>query len=142
MWPTQHFLIGIIPAIVWYGFTYDWFSTLLFMSANIIIDSDHFISLAILDRNFNISYNFNKLKGFHFNGVGEYKEKLFCFFHTVEVLFAISILSYFYPVFIPIFYGMAFHTMSDIVTVGWKNSKKIFFLSFFILKYLRGGYNV
>jgi len=140
MWITQHITIGIISSFGWFYLFRDLQSAILFFIASVAIDIDHIISMAILDRTINPFKIFNTLKEINYNGLKIYEEKLFCIFHTVEFMIVLAILSFYFNFLIPILFGVIFHVIIDIITVGRNKNKRIFFSTFFILKYLRGEY--
>jgi len=139
MWIHQHVILSILPTLILFYFGYYIFG-ILFCLASILIDIDHGISMAILDKTANLFKIVNILKEIHFNDLKDYEEKLFCVFHTFEFLFLLAVLSFYYSLLIPILWGLIFHVVVDILTVGWKKNKRIFFTTFFILKYARGEY--
>lgn len=140
MWFTRHIVIGILSSLVWFYLFRDFQSAILFFVASIAVDIDHPISMAILDRTINPFRLHDTLKEIQYNGLKRYEERLFSVFHTVEFMTVLVILSFYFSILIPIFFGVVFHVIVDIVTVGRKKNKRIFFSTFFLLKYLRGGY--
>ena len=140
MWFKQHILIGIIPSLVWIYLTGDLLSAVLFFLASILIDLDHPISMAILEKTINPIKIFNTFKEIHYNGLKTYEERLFCIFHTMEFMITLALLSLYFNILIPILFGIIFHVIIDLVTVARKKNKRIFFSTFFILKYIRGYY--
>ena len=141
MWITKHIVIGIpFSLVLLYLFKDIQFSILFFISS-VLIDIDHPISMAILDKTINIHKIFNTLKEINYNGLKNYEEKLFCIFHTVEFMLVLALMSFYFAILIPILFGIIFHVIIDIITVGRNKNKRIFFSTFFLLKYLRGEYN-
>jgi hypothetical protein len=140
MWFTRHIVIGIAASLFWFYLFRDFQSTILFFVSSVAIDIDHPISMAILDRTINPFKLFDTLKEINYNGLKRYEEKLFCVFHTVEFMAVLAVLSLYFSILIPILFGVVFHVITDIITVGRNKNKRIFFSTFFLLKYLRGGY--
>lgn len=132
MWFYKHIILGIIPAMILAYFG-NYLFAILFFLANFLIDIDHFIGLAILDKTLNPFKIFKTIKKIQFKGLK--KEKLLCFFHTVEFLFVFGVASYFYSILIPVFYGFVFHFITDILTVARNKDKRIFSSILFFLTY-------
>lgn len=141
MWYTQHIIINIMPALFIYIFSHNLLFAMLFYLAAVLIDVDHFFGIAILDKTLNPIKIFNTLKSIQFKGAGQYEEKLFCILHTFEFVIIFTFLSTQFIILIPVLYGFLFHLICDFTTVGWDKNKRIFFLTFFIKKYLNGEYN-
>ena len=113
---------------------------ILFFVASVAIDIDHPISMAMLDRTINPFKLLDILKEIYYNGLKRYEEKLFCVFHTIEFMAVLAIMSFYFSILIPVLFGVVFHVIADIITVGRNKNKRIFFSTFFLLKYLRGEY--
>ena len=139
MWIDKHILLGIVPTII-LAYYENYLFAMLFFLTNVLVDVDHVISMSILDKTLNLRKIFNTFKEINYNGLKRYHEKLFCIFHTVEFLIIIGVMSYYFSIFVPIFYGLVFHVVTDVITVGRGKRKRIFFSTFYIIKYLKGGY--
>ena len=139
MWIDKHIILGIVPTVILAYYENYLFAAIFFLT-NILVDTDHVISMSILDRNLNPFKIFNTLKKIQYNGLKTYEERLVCTFHTVEFLIIIGVTAYYFSIFVPIFYGLIFHVFIDAITVGKNKNKRIFFLTFYIMKYLKGGY--
>ena len=140
MWYVQHMIINIVPSFLWYYLTGNWFYAILFFISAFAADCDHAIAIALYERTASLPKIFKILKNEFFNDVKKYEEKLACVFHTVEFMILLGVLSFYFSFFVPILFGVMFHVLCDIVTVAWKKNKRIFFLTFFIIKYFKGGF--
>lgn len=140
MWFIKHIIIGIFPSLIWFYLSGNVLSAILFFIASIAVDLDHPISMAILDRTINPSKIFDTFKEIQFKGLKKYEERLFCVFHTVEFIIVLAILSVYFNILVPILFGVVFHVILDAFTVARRKNKRIFFSTFFVLKYLKGEY--
>lgn len=139
MWIDKHILLGIVPTII-LAYYENYLFAILFFLTNTFVDVDHIISMSILDKTLNLRKIYNTFKEIQYNGLKKYEERTFCTFHTVEFLIITGVVSCYFSIFVPIFCGLVFHVVTDAITVGRGKRKRIFFLTFYVIKYLKGGY--
>jgi len=137
MWYKQHLIINTIPAFMWGYLTSNWLYAILFYIAGVLIDFDHFLAVGFVEKRWNPFELMKSLETEYNSYKKKYEERLACVFHTVEFMILLGILGYYYSFFVPILFGVMFHVVCDIATVAWKKNKRIFFTSFYILKYFK-----
>ena len=92
---------------------------LLFAAAGILIDADHYLVYVMRRRNMSIRGMFRYFDEFK---TVEKSVPYFglCLFHTVDVLFLVGILAWFFPLLRPVVAGMLFHQLLDIIDLTRK----------------------
>jgi len=113
MTPLTHLIFSIIPFILASQF-YGWNSLWIFVGG-VLIDWDHYVYYIFQKKDINIirSYRyFRSLRGL--KKLAEYK-KVFRFFHTIEFLIVIVILSFYSEIFFLILIGILTHYILDVI---------------------------
>jgi len=119
MKPHYHLLYGMF-AVIPIGRIFGLIPSLLFLFATIFIDIDHYIYYVAVKKNFSLTKAYN----FH---IGRTHSDPWrgMFFHAIESILLISMISCFIPYFLFIFLGMVFHLSLDFISnnkvsiLGW-----------------------
>jgi hypothetical protein len=92
---------------------------LLFAAAGILIDADHYLLYVLRRRDMSVRGMFRYFDEFK---TVEKTVPYFglCLFHTVDVLFLVGILAWFFPLLRPVVAGMLFHHLLDIIDLHRK----------------------
>jgi len=111
MKPWMHLLYGML-AVISIGRIFGTVPSILFLLATVFIDVDHYIFYVYKTGNFNLrkAYGFHLTRG---KKSGTYKGM---FFHTLEFVITMAVLSYFIPYVLFIFFGVIFHLSLDFVS--------------------------
>lgn len=131
MLPKTHFILGAIFSILLYFiFHITAFQASLVFFASFLIDFDHYAWHVLRKKSFSLkkSYDFFNIKPY---------EKRMMLFHTLEFILLILILSYFWRKFLFIWIGMIFHSLLDIIQMGYDDELK--YREFFLTNFLRNN---
>jgi len=126
MYPSKHvtyslFILLFFLIILPYGGIFPY--TLIFLSS-ILIDTDHYLLYAYRKKNLSLVKAWKWYLMLANNPKEGQKQIPFLhFFHTVEFLAFVFILSFFYKIFLWVFIGIAFHGLLDILSM---KEKKLF----------------
>ena len=130
MLPKWHILFGAIFSLILYLFLdVSLINSAIVFLASVLIDFDHY--LFIVKRNKDISLK--KAYIWHKN-MGQHHKPVVHIFHTVEFLVLIFILSLFSTFFLFILIGMLFHSIFDLIELGY--NKRISCREYFLTRYL------
>ncbi len=105
---------------------------LLFTTAGILIDADHYLAYVIRRRDLSVRRMFR-----YFNEFQSVERTVpyfgLCLFHTADILLLIGILSWFFPLLRPVVAGMLFHHLLDIIDLTRKGVP--FIRAFFLVEH-------
>lgn len=126
--PDRHIIYGILLTLtVWLVFpNTSWFYLSLLFLSSIFIDVDHYIWYVKERKDWNLKNAYYYLKD-----KKDKRRKLF-WFHTIEFIIFIGLLSYIWKGFSYIFIGLIFHSILDIMDIKiYKKDFKERVFSFF-----------
>ena len=131
MLPKWHILFGFLFAYIIY-----WFSSItifqasLIFLASVLIDFDHYLWYVKRKKDWNLKNAYLFLKR-----LKKQKHKpIMHIFHTIEFIIFIGILSFYFNFFLFIFIGMLFHSILDVIFLGYE--KRIYVREFSLIRYL------
>jgi hypothetical protein len=136
MKPSSHVLFGLIPSFFFFLFGFSFLEISIFFSSSFFfIDLDHVPRFIFKRKSINpirfykentiIKKEWMKLSR---NKQEKYKKPIF-FFHNVETLSILIILSLFYPIFLFVFYGFLFHLICDFIYQHYHKQEKHYKIS-------------
>lgn len=129
MLPKTHIIFGAIFSILmYYLFHTTIFQASLIFLASFLIDFDHYAWYVNKKREFSL-----KKAYFHLKNVRPTKPTMM-FFHTVEFLLIVFLISFLWQGFLFILIGMLFHSILDIIQMAHDN--EIYYREFFLTNYL------
>lgn len=130
MLPKLHILYGLVFAYLIYILSpITIFQAALIFLSSFLIDVDHYIFYVQRKKDLSL---FRAYKWFIVNGKRICKQrKIMVIFHTVEALVLVTILAYFFNIFIFILIGMLFHLFLDFVG---NSHKDMFYIRYLILR--------
>jgi hypothetical protein len=115
MLPKWHALYGLIFSLLLFILLdITLFQTLLVFFGTFFIDFDHYLWYISKKRDLNLRNSYNFLKNFE-----RYKKHLMVF-HTIEFLILVVILAYFFNPFLFILIGILFHSILDLIYLGYE----------------------
>ncbi len=105
MLPTQHAIVGIIAALIFYPF----FGTdvIFLAAAAVLIDVDHYFIYIYRKKSFNVKDAY-----WFFRNVKD-GSPYYPIFHMAEIIALEAVFVYFYPIFLPIVIGQVIHVAQD-----------------------------
>ena len=105
MLPTQHAVVGIIAAVLFYPiFGIDaW----MIAAAAVLIDADHYFIYIYREKSLNIKDAY-----WFFRNVKD-GSVYYPIFHMVEIIVLEAVFVYYYPIFLPILIGQIIHVAQD-----------------------------
>jgi len=131
MLPKWHVLLGFLFAYIIYWFTsITIFQAILIFLSAVLIDFDHYLFCIIRNKDYSLKNAYSHLKKIHFK---KHKPTMMIF-HTIEFLIFIAILSFYFDIFIFIFIGMLFHSITDIIFFIY--GKILYDREFSLIRYL------
>jgi len=134
MWWTGHFVLTIVASVLLLAFT-NYYFVFLFFIAGMAVDIDHYILYAIMNKNLNIFDSYELIKKFNKKELVDInKGKYPLIFHNIEFLAIISIVSFYFPFFLPIALGSFFHFAIDLITLKPYSFRNIFSLVYYFTK--------
>jgi hypothetical protein len=111
MLPKTHILLGIIfSVLVYFLFHLTIFQASLILLASVLIDVDHYMFIVKRKK----IWNLKKAYYWHKTLPKDHKTMMHIF-HTIEFMFLVLIISYFWNLFFFIFIGMLFHSILDLI---------------------------
>lgn len=139
MWWTGHLILTIIASVLLLAFTNYYFVSLFFI-ASMVVDIDHYILYAIMNKSLNIFDSYELIRKFNKKELADInKGKYPLIFHNIEFLAIISIVSFYFPFFLPIALGSIFHFAIDLITLKPYSFRNIFSLVYYFAKRYKKG---
>ncbi|MGV8151754.1 MAG: hypothetical protein ACP5OG_01610 [Candidatus Nanoarchaeia archaeon] len=117
MLPKTHIILGFVfSLLLFYFFDLSFFQSSLVFFSSFLIDFDHYIWYILRKKDFSLKHAYYFLKNLKTN------KKIMVVFHTFEFLIFTAFLSYFYSFFLYILIGMLFHSIMDVIDMGYKGT--------------------
>ncbi len=117
MYPKPHIILGAVCSVLLYFiFHLTIIQSLVVFLASFLIDVDHYIFYVNKKKDFSLK---NAYKWFHEYSKSKNQKPMIVFFHTIEFLIIISVLSFYLHIFLFILIGMLFHSILDIIDLGY-----------------------
>lgn len=134
MWWTGHFVLTTIASVFLLAFA-NYYFVFLFFIAGMVVDIDHYILYAVMNGNPNIFDAYKLIRKFNKKELVDInKGKYPLVFHNIEFLAIISVVSFYFPFFLPIALGSFFHFAIDLITLKPSSFRNIFSLTYYFLK--------
>lgn len=138
MLPKQHFIIGILFAII-LKIVCPWVTLLnltLIIAANVLIDFDHYMCAVMKFKSWSLkdAYKYHDNVVTFENEVPYRIRGDFHVFHTVEIHLIILVLSFIYAPFWFIFMGMFLHSTTDYVDLMLRD--RLYRREYFLVRWL------
>lgn len=116
MLPKWHILSGAILSLFIYLFFNAPLNSLIVLLASVFIDADHYLFYVekMKDWNLKNSYIWHKK-------LPKHHKPIMHIFHTLEFLFLVFILVYFWQGFFFVLVGMLFHSIMDVLEMIYNN---------------------
>lgn len=145
MLPKTHILLGaFFSALIWLLFPeIAWYNILLIFLSSFLIDFDHYMCAVRKNRSWSL---LSALR--YYDGLGaiekvEFKQGIkkkgdFHIFHTVEFHLFVLLMGLWFEPFFFIFIGMVFHSLMDLISMGYKKRlyRREFLFSFWLFRRL------
>jgi len=136
MMPKWHFTLGLIFSSILYAFNFSLIEiSLFFLASFFIIDLDHIPYFILKERSINpIKFyewsNERKERWSKFSKKkkAKYKKPIF-FFHNLETLGVLFVLSFFYQTVLFILFGFFSHLICDLLGLHYKEEEKYYRIS-------------
>jgi len=128
MLPKAHIFFGAIFSIILHLFGLTTFQCTIIFLSSFLIDFDHYAWFVMKKKNLSLK------KAFYYLKTMDKKKPMLMFFHTIEFLFLILILSFFFDIFKFVFIGMMFHSVLDIIEL--KHTNELHLREFLFSRYL------
>ena len=132
MLPKHHILLGFIfSIIVWILFPEIGFLnfSIIFLSS-VLIDFDHYMFYVFRKRDLSLSEAYD----WHLSLMGKIRKPIMMIFHSIEFILLITLLAFFYQIFIFILVGILFHSIADIIDMYYRD--KLHLREFSLIRYL------
>lgn len=126
MLPKYHFIYGtIVSFVLYFGFDVGLLGCLVFLTATVCIDVDHYFYYVYVKRDWNLRKAFS-----WFNEERKYIMRIdskdrknfyygFCVFHGIEVILLFALLGYFsWGIFYFVAFGIFFHLLLDHIEIN------------------------
>lgn len=144
MLPRWHIILGALFAIsLYYIFpSIKVTGILLIFLSSFLIDFDHYAAAAIKLKEFRIGriLEYHRIKGIQ--SKEERKRGIrvkgdFHIFHTIEFHLLVLVIGLFFTPFLYVFIGMLFHSIVDLISIGYQDylyRREFFFVKWLMLK--------
>jgi len=134
MLPKTHIVLGAIFSILlFFLLDISLMNSLLIFFASFLIDVDHYLWYVFNKRDFSLKRAFN----WHVKTKDKSKYIPFMhIFHTIEFIILLSILSFFFEIFLFFLIGILFHSILDLISMFYDHSfnEREYSLIFYIFK--------
>jgi len=138
MLPKTHMYIGILFSIILYFIfpAIGFFGILVVFLSSVLIDIDHYAIYVYRNKDWSLKKAFDWFIGFKELRKKSKKKWVspISILHTIEVLFLISILAIYNQFVFLILIGFLFHSICDILEMGYKN--ELYGREFFFMNYI------
>jgi len=130
MLPKFHIILGaIFSALMYYLLQITLFQTILIFFASILIDFDHYLFYVQETKKWSLQ------KAYNWKIYRQKKHKpIMMIFHTIEFLILVFILSFVWKGFGFILIGLVFHSIFDMIQLGYE--KKLYIREFSLIRFL------
>ena len=131
MKPSTHLILGFLISILLFLFDFSLFEiSVFFLSSFFLIDLDHVPRFVLKEKSLNPikflrDHNSKKSKWtkLSLEQRKAYKKPVF-FFHNIETLLILLIISIFLPIFFFVFFGFVFHLVCDLIYQHYHSYEK------------------
>jgi len=118
MYVSKHIILGVIfSAFLYFVFNLTLSQGLLIFLSSFLIDFDHYVFFIQRERNFSLK----KAYRWWSKDLPRNHKPMLNIFHTVEFHLLVLVLSFYIPLFLYVFIGMIFHSLLDILYLGYFN---------------------
>ncbi len=142
MYPKWHIILGAIFTLVLWAFFpgTEWYFMLVLFLSSFLIDFDHYMTFVWKKGSWSLSEAIDYCMKQKEIMIAEQRRGIFVkgdfhLFHTIEFHAFVLALGFVYPVFMYVFAGMIFHSLSDFVDLAYKH--EIYRREFFLTNWIR-----
>jgi len=127
MLPKWHALLGIpFVLILFLFFDFSLLALTIIFLVNFFIDVDHYIWYVGAKKDLSLKNAFKYLVKYG------YSQKIMYLFHTIEFLIILTVLTYYFNALVPLFIGVIFHELIDLVYLLYLKKMNLKEFSFFV----------